>query len=259
VVAAAAAGEQPDNAPQADAVHNTQEQAEPSLPDSLLDAVTFRLTFDHRSLEPDMAAGDESAPVVLKAHLESIPEPEFEPGVRGNALVLGTGAGLYPRNGNVTLERRGAIALWVKPLEWKRPNGGNVVFLMTSAARFYLQRQGPLQDENGNVRRHETIQFLAKTSAEDKRFSALGAQTWPNGTWHFLVACWDWPAMWLSVDGNPFSATSAPKTPPETLFGNLIVGARSGDRALLDEVWAFNRPLKLDEVKSMQARFAPPE
>ena len=221
------------------------------LPESLIDAVTLRVTFDAQSLQPDMAAGEAFTPLVLPAHNQKSPAPEFEDGIHGAALVLGTEAGLYPRQGNVVLERRGAIALWIKPLEWKRPNGSNVVFLMTSGARFYLQRQGPMRDEDGRIRRHEAIQFLAKSAADDKRFASLTASAWENGTWHLLVACWDWPGMWLSIDGKPFSTTSLHAMPAKNLFGKLIIGARGGDRALLDEVWAFSRPLELDEAKAL--------
>ncbi|MBM3497809.1 MAG: hypothetical protein FJX74_03975, partial [Armatimonadetes bacterium] len=105
--------------------------ADPALR-SLVDWVTFRLTFDGDSLMPDMAAG------AWEPTLHG--SPQFADGVKGRALVAGgeSGGALFPRELNAPLTTRGAISLWLCPLEWTHDNGGNTEFLMTTNASFYL-------------------------------------------------------------------------------------------------------------------------
>lgn len=215
----------------------------------LFDAVTFRVGFDDRSMAPDMAEGPKYAPTVFGSHDNRHPAPQFAPGLVGEALVLGTGGAIYPREGNVLLERRGAIALWVKPQEWQRPNDGNCVFAMTTNSTFYLQRQGPMFDDDGRLQRHEAVMYLARPPED--RFATLTAPSvWENGSWHLLAANWSWPTMELSVDGKPFDVVSLSATPEEGDFGGLVLGDRSGElRGLLDEVLAFRRPLAIEEVQ----------
>jgi len=223
----------------------------------LMDAVTFRLSFDDASMLPDMAGGAAHKPTVHGSYNKKHAKPEFAPGLVGQALVLGTGAGAYARAGNMLLENRGAAALWVKPLGWKRPNGSNVVFLMTSGGKFYLQRQGPLRGKDGKVRRHEHIQYLAKGSRSQKHFTVVSGGKWENGKWHFLVANWAWPNMTLSINGGPFGAKSMPGRPEKGLFGAMHIGACGGDGGLLDEVMFFRRPLTLEEVQLLYRSIGP--
>ena len=222
-----------------------------------MDAVTFLLSFDSATLLPDMAAGEAHRPQVSGSYDGARAGPEFAPGLVGKALVLGTGAGIYPRAGNLLLEQRGAAALWVKPTEWKRPNGSNVVFVMTSDAAFYLQRQGPLRGEDGRVKRHEHIQFLAKASKDQRRYTHIMGGKWENDSWYFLVANWAWPNMELSINGQPFSTKALPAKPDGSVFGSIVVGARGGDAGLLDEVLFFRRPLALEEVKMLYTATGP--
>lgn len=223
----------------------------------LVDALTFHLSFDGASLTPDLAGGEKYTPALQCGAGQAAP-PEFAPGISGQALVLGTGAGLFPSAGNLTLGRCGAIALWVKPLAWQRPNGSNSVFLMTSDSLFYLQRQGPLRDADGRITRHEAVQYLAKSSRADRQFTGLMAGAWENGGWHFLVANWSWPQMQLSIDGGAFAVQALPTRPAEGGFAAFLVGATGGDRGLLDEVMAFSRPLSLEEIRRLQTALSPP-
>jgi hypothetical protein len=215
----------------------------------LMNAVTFHVSFDSKHMLPDMAEGPAYAPSVFASRAAEIPEPQFSAGLIGQALVLGTGGAVYPRSGNVLLEGRGAVAVWIKPQNWQRPRDGNCVFTMTSNSTFYLERQGPDVDEDGRVRRHEGILYIG--NLPDVRGTTIsGGSDWENDRWYLLVANWSWPTMELSVNGRPFKVRSAPGTPGEGTFGNLVLGDRSGNtRGLLDEFFAFRRPLTLDEVQ----------
>lgn len=213
----------------------------------LMDAVTFHASFDRGSMMPDMAEGEPYAPQVRGSHDKSSPAPRFAPGLAGQALVLGSGAAIYPRAGNVLLERRGALACWVRPEGWERPNDRNVVFVMTSNASFYLERQGPLEGTDGRVRRHEGVLYIARQ--DDRMVSVTAHEPWQNGRWYLLVANWTWPTFQLSVDGEPVGAKSLAGMPKPDAFGALVVGdSGAGARGLLDEVMAFRRPLSQEEA-----------
>jgi len=56
------------------------------------------------------------------------------------------------------------------------------------------------------------------------------------------------PLMAMSTDGGPFAAKSPRGVPVRKLFGDFTIGALYGDKALLDEVIAFRRPLTRDEA-----------
>lgn len=218
----------------------------------LMDAVTLHLSFDRADMTPDMAEGPEWKPSVFGAGKPPGAQPQFAPGLRGKALVLGTGGAVYPRAGNLLLEKRGAVAVWIKPENWQRPNDGNCEFVMTGDAAFYLQRQGPLLGEDGQVRRHEVVQYLVRDQG-GRLAGASDYTPWQNGRWYLLVANWSWPSFELSVDGGPFDGKPLAAPPGEGTFGPLVVGSRSGSaRGLLDELLAFRRPLGLEEVKLLR-------
>lgn len=213
----------------------------------LMEAVTLHLGFDAETLAPDMAEGTDYQPRVFTSAGGAA--PQFAPGLLGQALVLGTGGAVYPRSGNVLLGHRGAVAVWIQPQQWQRPRDGNCVFAMTSNSRFYLERQGPDVDDDGRVRRQEGILYI--TFLPGGRGATLdGGGAWQNGQWYLLVANWSWPTMELSVNGQPFAVRALAATPRDEDFGDLVVGDRSGQvRGLLDEFFAFRRPLTLDEVQ----------
>jgi hypothetical protein len=214
-----------------------------------MEAVTFHVSFDHETMKPDMAEGPKYEPAVFKTRDTSFPCPQYASGLIGRALVLGTGGAVYPRDGNVLLENRGAIAVWIKPEDWQRPQDANCVFTMTSNATFYLERQGPARDEDGRITRHEGVLYLV--ALKGKRTTTINAGAgWENGRWYLLVANWSWPTIELSTNGGPFKVRSLPAVPEEGVFGNLVLGDRRGvARGLLDEFMTFRRPLSLEEAQ----------
>jgi hypothetical protein len=218
----------------------------------LMDWVTLQCSFDHGSLVPDMAVGDYGVQVAE--------QPQFEPGVLGLGLVAGAGSqhGIIARGPNAPLATRGALSLWVKPLEWTRENGGNTVFLMTTNASFYLQRQGPAHREDGSLKRHEGVQFLLFSKSAGNGVLQLGTTKWAADQWRLVCANWNWPLMSISLDGGPFQSVSVKGSPPNSEFGGLIVGARGGERTVLDELTIYRRPLTEAEARAVYDALKPP-
>jgi len=219
--------------------------ADPALR-ALMDWVTFRLTFDGDSAVPDMAAGGWEPQVHGT--------PQFADGVKGRALVAGgeSGGAIFPRELNAPLSTRGAISLWLCPLEWTHDNGGNTEFLMTTNASFYLQRQGPLHNEEGVVTRQEAVQFLMLSEVTGNNGLAFGTEDWPLGRWRLLVANWSWPSMSFSLDGGEFQSLSVKQNPTEANFGGLLIGSAGGQKTLIDELTIYRRPLTVDEARALQ-------
>jgi len=225
--------------------------ADPALR-ALMDWVTFQLTFDRASLVPDMAAGDFG--------FSPTKSPQFASGVKGQALVAGgdSGSAIYAREVNASLETRGAISLWLCPLQWTHVNGGNTEFLMTTNASFYLQRQGPLHNEEGVVTRQEAMQFLMLSPVTGNNCLAFGTDDWPPGRWRLMVANWSWPTMSFSLDGGEFQSLSVKQNPTAANFGGLAVGSSGGEKTLMDELTIYRRPLILEEVRSLYEALKPP-
>ncbi|MDD5520777.1 MAG: DUF6067 family protein [Kiritimatiellae bacterium] len=211
--------------------------------DPLMDCVTFYLSFDNSKFEPDFAAGRGVGKLSGNA--------SFVSGVSGQAELIGTGgaAAIFSRTNNFPVTRRGAVSLWVSPQEWDHRNDGNIVFMMTGNASFYLQRQGPLYKSDGQVQRHEALQLLCLSPVTGHAGIMHNCSDWKNGDWHFLVANWQWPVLEFSVDGGPFQAKAVVHMPTEQTFGDLIIGGHTGPKTLLDEVTIYRRPLTETEAR----------
>lgn len=218
----------------------------------LMEWACFQLTFDAGSFVPDLAQG-ESKPTLSGT-------PFFAPGLRGQALVAGgadaTGVAFFSREGNAPLETRGAIALWVCNDGWTHVNGGNTTLVMTSNASFYIQRQGPLMEEEV-VKRFEGLQYLMLGQTTGNLCLMYGTEDWPQGQWRLLVANWSWPTVSSSLDGAEFSSATVKANPTAAEFGSLVIGASGGEKTLLDELIIFRRPLTLPEVRVLYEALRP--
>ncbi|NCO90479.1 MAG: hypothetical protein COZ06_09085 [Armatimonadetes bacterium CG_4_10_14_3_um_filter_66_18] len=218
----------------------------PALRD-LMDAVTFHHGFDQESLLPDMAVGEWEP--------QKLGEPKLAAGLVGKALVAGTGSLLFKDTRNWTLTTRGALCLWVSPVEWNQEEAGNTNFVLSHSSAFYVERQGPLRKPDGAWARLESL--LVGLQRGPKGSAYAGCAGWKPGEWHLIAVNWSWPQLALSVDGGAFNATELPGKPDPDLFGGLILGSNGGDPTLLDEFFCFNRPLSAAEVKALHQAMRP--
>ncbi len=224
--------------------------ADPVL-EQLMDWVTFQLSFDGESMTPDMAVGE------WEPQLNGT--PQFRPGVQGSALLAGSDSAraYYPRGPNATLGTRGAVSLWVCPVQWTRINGGNTTFVMTGNSTFYVQRQGPAHNEEGRATRHENLQYLVRGDLTGNVGLGMGTSKWLDGEWRLVVANWSWPVISWSIDGGELQSTTVKQSPDESYFGRLAVGATGGEPTLIDEITFYQRPLTLREIRLMYETFRP--
>lgn len=224
--------------------------ADPVL-EALMNWVTFQMTFDAGRMVPDMAANGWEATVQG--------EPQFRPGLRGQALLCGPGSAraIFPRGANVTLGTRGACSLWICPVEWTRVNGGNTTFVVTTNGSFYLQRQGPAHNEEGRATRHEGVQYLIRGDLTGNQTLMSGTANWPDGQWRLIVANWSWPVFAWSIDGGELQSATVDNIPGDDYFGGLIVGAAGGEPTLIDDLTFYRRPLTLTEIRLIYETFRP--
>jgi len=227
-------------------VSNSPYDTQPALA-ALMDAVTFYHSFDHDSLVPDMAVGDWKC--------QRLGEPKLAPGLLGKALVAGTGSLTFRDARNWTIKTRGALALWVSPVDWDHLNAGNTNFVVSYGSAFYVERQGPLRKPDGGWRRNESL--LTGMQRGVKGGKGAGCRHWKPGEWHLVVVNWSWPELSLSVDGRAFSARVFSKKPDPKLFSGFVLGSRGGDLTLMDEFLCFNRPLSQREARSLYDALGP--
>lgn len=222
----------------------TRGEALPPL-GALWNAVTFYHSFDRESLEPDMAVGDWRP--VLRG------KPQRAPGLRGKALLAGTGSVQFKDPSNWTLSTRGALAFWVAPVSWNHEHADNTNFVLSATAAFYVERQGPVRKPDGQWQRLEAL--LVGLQRGPKGGQGAGCRHWQPGEWHLIAVNWSWPQLALSLDGGPFHAVELPRKPEPNLFGGLILGSNGGDETLLDEFFCFNRPLTETETRGLYDEF----
>ena len=214
----------------------------------LMDAVTFHHSFDHESMLPDMAVGDWK--------WKPIEKPTLAPdGLRGKALLGGSGMLLFPDPKNWAIATRGAFAVWVCPVEWDHENAGLTTFVVSQGSAFYVERQGPKRRNNGLWGRREAL--LAGMQRGVKGNRGAKCSDWQDGEWHLVAVNWSWPELALSIDGKAFNATVFKHKPDPKLFSGFLLGSRRGDPTLIDEAFFFSRPLSASEVKALHDALKP--
>ncbi|MFA7159788.1 MAG: LamG-like jellyroll fold domain-containing protein, partial [Kiritimatiellia bacterium] len=191
--------------------------------------------------------------------------PEFLPGVRGQAVVIGGNTSgvqtivndlpantlqelncCYAPDKNLDVHR-GSVSFWVKPLDWDGNTKGFNVLFYTQAGQNFFQLYKFFSDDAFLFLRGD--QKRGWTSVENK------IRYWKTGEWHHVVAAWGQDELKMYIDGArvcsrkvrfPLENTS-PVQPfsvgPGGAWKHAFVG-----RSLVDEFRIHDRPLSDDEV-----------
>ena len=219
------------------------------------DDITFHASFDYGDALPDRAVNPNGVRIKGK--------PQFAPGVRGQALVMGPkGVGVgYPLAGNLDLGRPGAITIWVRPVDWQYGSDEPIVrFWSTSysgAGYIGLQRQGRIV-KNGLLRRQAALHcFIHYFKGVGNATFGVGGHRLANGRWHLLVLQWRGRQFegWLD-EGPPRAIELRRPLRTEEPTGPLEVGGGSGWTTLLDELTIYRRPLSASEIAEIYRRGA---
>ena len=194
--------------------------------------------------------------------------PEFQPGVRGQAVVIGGNTSgvqtivndlptntlqelncCYAPDKNLDVHR-GSVSFWVKPLDWDGNTKGFNVLFYTQAGKNFFQLYKFFSDDL----------FLFLRGDQDKGWTSVENRMryWKTGEWHHVVATWGLDELKMYIDGArvcsrkvrvPLDNTT-PVQPfsvgPGGAWKHAFVG-----RSLVDEFRIHDRPLSDDEVVSL--------
>lgn len=229
--------------------------------------VIFHLGFDDETLYPELSQG-----AVEPARITG--SPQFRPGRRGQALLLGGESGIradYLANGNLDLTVPGALTLWIAPHSWLKPADVQErpylrFFHLQGAGSGYvfIQRQGfvNLTRPDGTLaRRTDMLQagYYALPGLKNLLAGAYGTQDWPDGEWRLIVINWNRDRLALSVNGKTtaqanFSRPITPDDFPDSTQKPLIFSLGSGssrETTLVDELTIYRRNLTETEIRQL--------
>ena len=190
--------------------------------------------------------------------------PEFQPGVRGQALVIGGSTAAvqrivgdlptnslqanncyYASDKNFDVQK-GSVSFWLKPLDWDGKTMGFNVFFRTGIGNNFFMLYKFFSDDQFLFLRGEQAKW---TSVNNK------IRDWKSGQWHHVVVTWSPDEIRLFLDGAMVCARRVRfplenPTPVEPLSvgpGGSWDKAFNG-RSLVDEFRIHSRPLSDENV-----------
>ena len=217
------------------------------------DSVSLYCDYDGKA-DATFAKGDKTATFAVA--------PEFQPGVKGQALVVGGKPATEQKIVNdlpVTAEnarncryspdknidfKKGSVSFWIKPLDWKGDDKGFNVLFHTGVGGNFFQ-----------IHKHYSDNRLLFLRGKDCTSTQYRIRDWAPGQWHHLVATWNPTETRLFIDGR-LVCRSKVREPfvPEGRTQPVSVGPGGGwekafiGRSLIDEFRVHDRPLTHDEV-----------
>ena len=186
--------------------------------------------------------------------------PEFQPGVRGQALLVGAPVGnmearncYYGSDGNLRLDS-GTISFWVKPLDWSAATRKNNTLFHTFAGKNYFM----IYKSSGD----EELRFIRGAEGTYDKVNYHFAN-WRTGQWQHVSASWSADEVKLYINGRMVCArqvrhtleSPAPVLPLSVGPGNAWKSAFAGE-SLIDEFRVHDRPLTQAEVIELYERDA---
>ena len=182
-------------------------------------------------------------------------ELRFEEGVKGKALVAGEAGALlhYAAKGSVA-PKRGAIAMWVKAVDWTPEEEAFHIFFMSSSKTGWVQLYKYLAPNGG------LLMLVGKGGGRPYvdywHVSGDSKKLLVKGRWVHLVGTWDAGRVALYANGEPVASMQG-KGEPTELGETFLVGdypwskPRPKCKTLIDEFRIYRRPLSPGEVKSL--------
>ena len=181
----------------------------------------------------------------------------LQPGVKGNAAVVGTSADkgkLYHavyKNSGIINPFEGTISFCIKPVNWNGDSKDFHVFFQASGADATLMIYKYINTGN--------LMFLLGPSRPVNgkyQWSMAGGSVkkWRAGEWHHIAAAYDRKAVELFIDGKMVSKVLRPVLPQKD-FSVFSAGAISPAQwktqlglSLLDELKIFDKKLSFSEI-----------
>lgn len=188
----------------------------------------------------------------------------FGPGIDGQAAYLGTSRLTYATADNLPAER-GAIAMWVMPLNWTAGDGQRHNFFGTDlvmdgkdiasqVSLYKYERHSSLRHSN------RLVLFTARRLQRGDRtdFQRIGSEgipiwDWQPGQWYFLVLTWNRRSGRMQVYIDGIKKLSRRMAPP-TVFGDRFsIGSdrQPADDLAVDDVRVYQGPFTQKEIRAL--------
>ncbi len=212
--------------------------------------ITFYASLDGRAL----AEFSEGSGVPLREANWS--EEHWAPGLFGKALKSSAPAIHFEAGRNATLHGSGAVAFWVKALDWPsdvEPTALAFLRLVDGERELSLIRVWKW------INRH-TLAGHLKVGDRPHTLHIGQSGKW-GAEWHLFVANWTRDYLEASLDGRPLTRQALSETTRRFHGTPAIVipgGGSAGDFPyLIDEVIFFKRPLTSEEVQWLHTHLQP--
>lgn len=231
---------------------------------ALEDSLLLYAPFDG-SVEATVARGNGTPTVAVP--------PEFRPGVRGRALVVGgvpedrertiddlpapaDGLGrnvCFSPEGNIDVQQ-GTVSFWVKPLDWSGADGGFNVLFRTQAGRNYFMLYKFFHGER-------LLMLIGKDEKWTSAQHRIGH--WMPGQWRHVAATWNRDEQRLFIDGV-LACVRKRRFPLEAIEPVEPISVGPGGswakgfigHSLIDELRIHDRPLSHAHVMELYRRDA---
>lgn len=188
--------------------------------------------------------------------------PEFQAGVRGQALVIGgkpetqiKGVSYSPdKNFNA---EKGTISFWLKPVDWDGSSKGPNIILQTAIGKAYFQIYKYWSDDS--------FIFLIGEEGKWVRLYDKMLQGWKAGDWHHVLVTWSSTDVQLFIDGSMVNSDKLPVpvditqtikplsfgAGTDTTWKHSAIGS-----SLIDELRIYNRILNKNEIRELYLKDA---
>jgi hypothetical protein len=215
-----------------------------ALYEQIHEGVTFHLGFDKTIAFASRAAGKPEARVSGKL--------DFAPGVKGLGLLSKEkGVSLrYTVKENLSFERPGSIAFWIKPMNWRKPvdqpndKAGHKKRIYQPFFMTKYKKSGYLGLERMSShlvgKKDNILLFISGFKGIQAGMSC--SFNLDNGRWRYIVLTWDPLTFRLYIDGKEIAHTTLQrKISNSELSRNFIV--HSPGRSVIDEFFIYKYAL----------------
>ena len=223
---------------------NTIFQTNPII-DRLNTAITFYAAFNGQPVA-DMSVG-RGTPNGNANDLQ------WADGKIGQGLQARSNALIYEAAGNIDFTKPGALAVWValgERLDREAPVQLGFATIRHGGTGLALARQGGIKNNEAlmaiigsNINKHETRALVLSSTSKH----------WQEDEWHLLVVNWGADYIELSIDGGLFQRTTVnfPLYAHTDQMGTMNFAGNGTQQSpyRFDELYIFNRPLTIDDVK----------
>jgi hypothetical protein len=210
------------------------------------DGLLFYCPFDG-SADAAFAAGDKTA--------KCFPAPEFQSGVRGQALLIGGAPKESARRVSFSSEKNinlsgGTLSFWMNPLDWDGSGKGMNVIIQSGDSKNDFMVYKYWSDDN--------FIFLHGPPARGWTMATDRMDGWKKGRWRHVAAVWGPAEVKLFIDGNMVCATKT-RFPfePAAPLKPLQIGLESAiGKSLIDELRIYDRQLTPSEISALYLKDA---